>query len=483
MSFLISIYNDQKEVLMKRQTSTLLHLLILLALCACGIIPASKSPMPSPTAAIQPSRLPDPDEVKAFLVQLVDEQKQTPGMVIGMIADDPEERWVVGYGRLSATDERVPDGDTVFQIESMGKLFTGSLLAQAVLNGEAKLDDPISMYLPEGVTAPEYEGKSITLLDLATHTSGLPHMPANFHPKDPSNPFVDYTIDQMYDSLSGYRLTRAPGSTYEYSNYGFGLLGNLLVRRAGQADYEALLLERICRPLGMDSTRVQLTPELRSRLATPHLNYSVATSDRENITLAGAGGTRSTVNDQLIFLAANMGMTGTELQPALQLANTPQRPVVGKDTIGLGWQVAANYGIHWHNGGGAGYTSFLAWDAQRKVGVVVLTNAKMDVDRIGLQLIRGLPLTPVQVDPQVLAAYAGGYQYPGAPIVTLRVDDTRIFMQIPGQGEVELLASSDNQFYLPAANAEITFYKNASGKVDRLVYAEHGDTYEAKKVP
>ena len=96
----------------------------------------------------QPSRLPDPDEVKALLVQLVDVEKRVPGIVVGMIADDPQERWVVGYGRLSATDERVPDGDTVFEIGSITKVFTGILLAQAVVNGEVKLDDPISHVSP-----------------------------------------------------------------------------------------------------------------------------------------------------------------------------------------------------------------------------------------------------------------------------------------------------------------------------------------------
>ena len=92
--------------------------------------------------------------MKAFLAQLVDEEKVAPGIVVRMIADDPKERWVVGYGRLSATDTRVPDGDTVFEIGSITKGFTGVLLALAVVNGEVKLDDPISMYLPEGVTAP-----------------------------------------------------------------------------------------------------------------------------------------------------------------------------------------------------------------------------------------------------------------------------------------------------------------------------------------
>ena len=98
---------------MKRQISILLHILLMLAMSACGLTKISPSPMPGSTASTNSSRLPDPDEVKKLLVQLVDVEKRTPGIVVGMIADDPQERWVVGYGRLSATDERVPDGDTM----------------------------------------------------------------------------------------------------------------------------------------------------------------------------------------------------------------------------------------------------------------------------------------------------------------------------------------------------------------------------------
>lgn len=469
---------------MKRQFSLLLYLFLLLALSACGITTPSPSPTPSSTAKTNSSRLPDPDEVKALLVQLVDMEKRAPGIVVGMIADDPQERWVVGYGRLSATDDRVPDGDTVFEIGSITKGFTGILLAQAVLNGEVKLDDPISIYLPEGVAAPDYEGKPITLLDLATHTSGLPRMPDNFHPKDPSNPYADYTMDQMYDFLSGYSLPRAPGSTFEYSNYGMGLLGNLLVRRAGKTDYEALLLERITRPLGMDSTRIELTPEMRSRLATPHSSYSVATSLWDNTTLAGEGAIQSTANDMLTFLAANMGMTETELQPALQQANTPQRP---GDTlasfIGLGWYLpGSGNGIHFHGGDTGGYTSFLAWDSERKIGVVVLMNVYDGPSNyIGYSLMRGLP-KPFPVDPQVLAAYAGRYQYSDF-IVTIRVDGTRIFLQVPNEPEHELLVGSENRFYLPFSDLKITFYRNDSGEVDRMVGVVLGETLEATRIP
>ena len=475
----------------KRALPTCLMVVCLIATACVEPAAPTSTPVPpteAPTAT-QPSRLPDPKDVQALLVQLVDVEKRAPGIVVGMIADDPQERWVVGYGRLSATDKRVPDGDTVFEIGSITKVFTGILLAQAVVNGEVKLDDPISMYLPEGVTAPEYEGKSITLLDLATHTSGLARMPSNFHPKNLENPYADYTLDQMYTELSGYRLPRAPGKVFLYSNYGFGLLGNLLVRRAGQADYEALLLERIARPLGMDSTRIELTPEMRSRLATPHSSYYVVSSNWDTPTLAGAGAIRSTANDMLTFLAANMGMTDTELQTALQLANTPQRPTDGGEYIGLGWIFPkSGNGIHWHNGETGGYHSYLAWDSQRKIGVVVLANAAINIDDVGLQLIRGLP-KPFPVDPQVLGEYAGRYQFPEISrevkelVVTIRVDGTRIFIQAPNQPEYELYAISETQFYPREFDAEFTFYKNASGEVNQLVMVQSGETYEAKKVP
>jgi len=462
---------------MKPQSSLLLHLLILLAVSACGTVTPRRSPTPSPAASSQTSRLPDPSVVKELLVQLVDMDRQAPGIVAGMIAGDPQERWVVGYGRLSASDERVPDGDTVFEIGSVTKVFTGTLLAEAAVNGEVQLDDPISKYLPKRVAAPEYEGRAITLLDLATHTSGLPRDPIG----------ASSTIGQMYAYLSGYRLTRAPGSTFEYSNYGFGLLGNLLARRAGQADYEALLVDRITGPLGMDSTRIELTPDMSSRLAPPHLASSIGSVSENAPALAGAGMIRSTANDMLTFLAANMGLTETDLQRAVQLANTPQRPADGPGYIGLGWGVPeTGQGMHTHSGQTHGYHSFLAWDSERRIGVVVLANAPIDISYIGVFLMSEsakLVETILQVDPQLLAEYAGRYQSPDGVVVTIRVDGTRIFMQAPNRPEHEFYARSETEFSPLAFEAEITFSRNDSGEVDRLVLVENGETFEAKKVP
>jgi len=292
-------------------------------------------------------------------------------------------------------------------------------------------------------------------------------------------------MDQMYDFLSGYRLTHAPGSSYEYSNMGFAVLSDLLVRRAGQADYEALLLERITRPLGMDSTRVQLTPEMQSRLAAPHANYFLSSCSNIESALFGAGGIRSTANDMLTFLAANMGMIETDLQPAIQLANTPQRPTDGLGYIGLGWGLPqSGKGMHTHGGLTAGYNSFLAWDSERRIGIVILANAGINIEGIGLFLMSEsarLMDTIPQADPQVLATYAGRYQFPDGFVVTIRVDGASIFLQVPDKPEIKLIAISENQFFV--FDNKFTFYTNDRGEVDRMEMMYIWGTSEAKKIP
>src|SRR5687768_4364969 len=125
------------------------------------------------------------------------------------------------------------DSTTVFEIGSITKVFTSALLADMVQRGEVKLDDPISKYLPKAVRVPVRKGKEITLIDLATQSSGLPRLPSNLKPASVANPYADYTVANLYEFLSGYTLTRDIGSQYEYSNLGVGLLGHVLSLRGG----------------------------------------------------------------------------------------------------------------------------------------------------------------------------------------------------------------------------------------------------------
>jgi len=173
---------------------------------------------------------PSDDEIRALLRQRIDEQHRGVGIVVGVIG--PTERRVVSWGTFDGGAKKVA-GDTIFEIGSVTKVFTSLLLADAVARGEVALDDPVSKFLPANVKVPERGGKKITLLDLATHTSGLPSTPNNLVPKDPSNLYADYTVGQLYDFLSSYTLPRDIGSQYEYSNLGVGLLGIALARRVG----------------------------------------------------------------------------------------------------------------------------------------------------------------------------------------------------------------------------------------------------------
>ena len=185
------------------------------------------------------------DEMRKLLVERVDTYRHSVGIVVGIV--EPTGRRVIAYGKGSKEDGTPVDGDTVFELASVTKAFTSLLLADAVTRGEVALSDPVAKYLPPSVRMPERGGRSITLHDLATHTSGLPREPSNLQPKDPSNPFADYSVEQLYEFLSGYQLTRDIGSEFDYSNLGAGLLGHVLAQRAG-TDYETLVRARITGP-------------------------------------------------------------------------------------------------------------------------------------------------------------------------------------------------------------------------------------------
>src|SRR4029450_2742422 len=120
----------------------------------------------------EPITLPSTDEIREILVKRIDHQKQAVGVCVGVIR--PHGRRVVAYGNLAKGDPRTLDGDTIFEIGSISKVFTSLVLAEMVNRKEVALDDPAAKYLPEHVRMPQRSGKSITLLDLSTHRSGLP---------------------------------------------------------------------------------------------------------------------------------------------------------------------------------------------------------------------------------------------------------------------------------------------------------------------
>ncbi len=308
------------------------------------------------------------------------------GVVIAFIEDESVDYY--SYGTIDLRHNIPVDKQSIFEIGSISKVFTCTMLADEVLKGSMKLSDPISKYLPEGVTAPKINGRVITLQDLATHTSGLPRMPDNFNPADPSNPYIDYTPKLMYEFLSNHELIRDIGSEYEYSNFGMGLLGHILELHTGKS-YEDLLIEKITSVCNMPNTRLVLTDYMKEHLAKPH-SQGVEVSNWDLTGLAGAGGIRSNTEDMVNFIKANMGVTKLNIYEAMVLS---QKVAYEKENdqfkIGLGWHYAQNGDdtIIWHNGATGGYKSFTGFVKGTSKGVVVLANSDGDIGRLGMKLL------------------------------------------------------------------------------------------------
>ena len=342
-----------------------------------------------PAAAL--AQIPPDAEIRALLTNRLWSDTLGIGLVVGVV--DSSGARVVAFGQPTKGDTRRLDGNTVFEIGSITKEITALLLIEMARRREVTLDDPVSKYMPNDVSVPQ-RNRAITLADLATHRSGLPRMPSNFAPADRENPYVDYSERQLYEFLSAYQLPRDVGSRYEYSNVGFGLLGHALALRAGTS-FETLLRTRILDPLGMTSTAITLTPEMKSRLAIGHAiraDRPVATSNWDIPTLAATGGLRSTANDMLRFLAANLGLAQAPLAASIAQQLSIRRPSDTPDfEVAYGWRVQSKHGntIIWHGGSTGGYRAWIGFDPSARVGVVVLSNVDMPVllDDIGPHLL------------------------------------------------------------------------------------------------
>lgn len=405
------------------------------------------------------------------------EAGEYPVLVIGVV--DGEHSAVYAYGKLD--NGQTPDGSTVFEIGSVTKTFTATLLAQQVTEGKLRLDTPVSSLLP-GFTLPSRNGKNITLGNLAMQNSGLPRLPDNLGPLDAKDPYADYDAGKLKAFLASYALTRDPGSQYEYSNLGVGLLGYALGVHAG-TDYEHLLQQQLLKPLGMTHSSSVQGDALKARLAPGHDSAGQAASNWHLATLSGAGGIVSTADDMLRYLKANMGVTPTALYPAMQLAQTPRADgPTPKVRLGLVWMIdhVGNMDLVEHSGMTGGYASYVGFTADRKHGVVVLTNKSAEVDNLGHAVLsQDIALAPAHkqatMSDQQLDEYVGGYELRPGFIVTLFRKGDQLMAQATGQGAFPVFPSARDEFFANISEISLSFKRDDKGKINGLVLHQHGD--------
>ncbi len=364
------------------------------------------------------------------------------GMVIGLI--DEHGRRVFSSGKLDNDTNRHVDGDTLFEIGSVTKIFTVLLLQDSVRRGELQFDEPVESFLSDSVTMPSYNGKKISLLNLAVQDSGLPHFPDNLSDKPLGElplknikEFSDaYTVEDMYRFLSSYKLPQEPGESFQYSNVGMALLGHVIEKRTGKT-YECLVVDRICHPLNMKSTLITLNPELKSRLARGHWLDGEQSEHIDFQAFASAGSLLSTANDLLHFLSANLGIRQVELTPLL--ANMQVNRHKGSPQFGRTAMPWVDNGVYnppgsellGHSGGGLGTIAFIAIDKKKRRGVVVLTNQmKVYPNGIGWTLLQGMPLSAENISYAVREVTGVGFAL-GKDEKTGQVHVSRVFPKSP----------------------------------------------------
>jgi D-alanyl-D-alanine-carboxypeptidase/D-alanyl-D-alanine-endopeptidase len=453
------------------------------SLLAAAYAPASAAQTAAARSA--GSYFPPDADLQVMLDYLV-RDGATPAIVLGIVEPDGSTR-ILQAG--SAGEGARPLGRrTVFEIGSINKTFTGTILADMVAKGEVKLDDPVQKYMPEGVRVPTRNGREITLLDLATHRSGLPRLPDNFVPADTGNPYAQYSVQTVFDFLNGHQLRRDIGAEFEYSNLGVGLLG-IALGRAANTSIKELIRQRILEPLGMRMTGYERQGEIAAWLAkgrhpggvqAPYWDASEA--------IAGAGGLRSNIDDMLLYLRAQLDPPDNSLGQAILAAQQVQHTFGDGAAFGLNWSIRNTDGrtLVSHGGGTGGFNTLIAFDPQRHTGVVMLTNTGGFEDDIAMDfMLRGAPLSlpEVSVPREVLARYAGEYELaPGLSGYVKLEDDGTLTVRPPGNVRFRMYADSDSTFFLKRTPMRMRFSRDASGAVTGVVMNTSGTDRPARRV-
>jgi len=423
------------------------------------------------------------DEVKQSVKSRV-EFGLSQSIIIGLY-----ENGEVDYFRYGVTDiigDKTPNKDTVFEIGSISKVFTSTLLATKVAAGQLQLADPVKKHLPQSCRSDKTA--SITLEMLATHHSGLPRMPSNHEPQYYKLKPVGYTRNDLCDYLINADELSQVGIEYSYSNLGMGLLGVILETNSGQS-LNALLNRNIFDKLGLDNSGIGASNVDASKLAQGHHGV-IRTPASPNGALDGAGAVLSTAQDLIKFMRAHFKDKKTPLDNAFDLTLASRKSAWEGTEIGLGWHIQENdLGeiTYWHNGSKGGFHGFIAMDIHKKKAIVVLANSGGDGnDDIGFHLMNSsYPIKPtptykqVKLDDSLLNQYQGIFDTEFGVPIEITKHDGQLKATFGEQFALNIYPRNENTFFYRAINAQISFDRDENSLL-RLYLHQDGETYPAK---
>ena len=368
----------------------------------------------------QTAPLPQLQSADPYVADLFHRSRST-GMIVVVVRGN--ETWMQSYGQTYPGSHQKPTADSLIRLCSLTKIMTTDLLVKLVADGRVSLSDPLQKFAPGNVTVPDrtvrgLSGRPITLRDLATHTAGLPREIA--YPTGDTGHFTFPDYNFRWQWLPGYRLRFLPGTAAHYSNIGFDLLADALSAAAGKP-YPQIFADRIAKPLGLRDTTLSPTPGECARLLIGARNEGRCT---DTTAAAGSGGMYSTANDMTRWLKYLLNLPGVPVHqdpaatatyiPSSELRWTQGIGRAGTPTgIGLGWvhlnQPDDPTAIIEKTGGGAGFTTYIALNPARHIGIFVAAteerHAGPEIFRESNDLLTYLAgLSPVTGDSMELAA-------------------------------------------------------------------------------
>jgi len=325
--------------------------------------PVTYIPRIDPVSAADMESVLRRDLAKTFSAGLLVSGKPT-GVAVGVVRNG--ERRIFTFGTAKA--------DAVFEIGSITKTFTGLMLAQMIEQGNVQPETPVRELLPKDTVA-KPQGAEINLLDLVTQHSGLPRLPDNMKPADPNNPYADYRAENLYQFLGKHGVAKPDKPAFLYSNLGFGLLGQALANRA-DTRYPELLKRLVLDPLKLSDTAVELSPDQQRRFIAGHSAALQPVHSWELDSLAGAGAIRSTADDMLKYLEANLAPKRADgsISGALARSHKPLANVAPDKRIAYAWVYETKSGSYWHNGGTGGFSSYAFFNPKGNYAAIVLVN-------------------------------------------------------------------------------------------------------------
>ena len=382
--------------------------------------------------------------------------------------------------------------DSAFEIGSISKTMTGTLLAELINAGKASLDDRLADWLPEGAKVPDFDGQPILLRHIVTHTSGLPALPPGVTLTDPGDPYAALTAQQLIDALAAVTLGEPPGTTLQYSNFAMMLLSHAITLRTS-VDLETLLDERLFTPLQMDGAYIAKRPA-KVRVATGHRPGGQTVPPWNfPVDLAGVGGVHATLDDMIRYVQAQLQPDDSTLGKAIRLTHS-QPDAANMPGQAITWFIVPLNGspVYMHEGGTGGFSSLVAFDPEKQRGVVILADTAMTslggLGNMAMHLLDDQvpldkPRTVAKPARKLLEALQGTWQLDGGPQVELTQHKGKLYIHPIGQPEFELGHDSNGDFYPLAFDARLQPQRQPDGSYSFVWYQGGGAMPAARVEP